>query len=96
MKMADIIERIALAMCEADGGGWDDCFEPRRQMFRKFASNALAAMREPTDRMTASGGMVDDSDGYTSIGESKARQVWETMINEALSSLPHHVEPKQF
>lgn len=83
-----MIERIARAMCEADGFEWfprsfaetanGDTPEEQREYWRDKARVAIEEMREPTDEM---GNGLPDS---YQPGSHSAREIYQVMIDEAL------------
>jgi hypothetical protein len=78
--MTDMIERVAKALRQSD---YTDC-EPENVMIPIWcyfdqARAAIAAMREPTEKMELEG----YSDGACECGSTKA--TWQAMIDAALS-----------
>ncbi len=64
--MTEMVERVARAICEADSEPWDELgetgadnapFPYSKEMYRKLARAAIAAMREPTEGMNAAGAL---------------------------------------
>lgn len=94
----DMIEKIAKAMCEANGTIWggprgedDPDFLLVKLSYMRMARAAIEAMREPTEAMLKAGDLPgwDDS---VSIGLSG--EVWQAMIDAALPSPPVAEETK--
>lgn len=50
-RSPDMIERVAIVICQSDGIGWDGYNEQGHERFRKQARLAIAAMRKPTEAM---------------------------------------------
>ncbi len=42
--MSEMIERVATALAADEGMKWEQMFEPRRQMYRRWAHVAIEAM----------------------------------------------------
>lgn len=49
-----------------------------------YAHAAIAAMREPTDKMLNQAQRFGDSEGFGIVDETDARLMWEDMIDAAL------------
>lgn len=101
--MSEMVERVARALEVADGCGPDDPAYIRfpgavsfglcwRDKYADKARAAIAAMREPTDAMTAA---ADDLDVYP-LGSSTPSQSamidekWQAMIDAALDDTSAH------
>jgi hypothetical protein len=65
----DMIEQVARAMCDVDGGSQ----EVDVQYYRDMARAAIEAMREPTDEMLPA-----------EMYEKTFRHIWQKMIGAAL------------
>jgi hypothetical protein len=79
--MTEMVERVALALGKRgiqDGG-------PARAVvdWTPYARAALAAMREPTQRMKSAA--VIDADNHWDFGAHEARACWQAMIDAALT-----------
>ena len=49
--MSEMVERVAIAVCEADGCLWSEATDLDKGLYRDTARDAIAAMREPTEAM---------------------------------------------
>jgi hypothetical protein len=77
--MIKMIERVARALCEADGQQYDaGHFGTLRDCYRWEARIAIEAMREPTKGMVLAG-IRSDADDFP-------HAVWRAMIDAALKS----------
>ena len=72
----DMIERVARAMCSADGGS----LEVDVHHYRDMARATIEAMREPTLEMRHAGRRVKSS----WLVENEEIEIWQNMIDEAL------------
>ncbi len=93
----DMVERVARAMCDerwgpgafdtpTEGGGFS---QEAKEQFRNEARAALAAMREPTEKMVRAGiGALAVADyGMPEYGpEDAAEMTFSAMIDAALTS----------
>ncbi len=74
--MSDMVERVARALCEADGCTWDAWKDKKLSHFHGRAETAIRAMREPTLDMVDA---VIDTEFYA--------EIWQQMIDAALSKV---------
>ena len=81
--MSEMVERIAIAVCEADGCLWSEATDLDKGLYRDTARAAIAAMREPTDAMIGQGYGYAISYEDEGVVESPS-EVWRAMIDEAL------------
>lgn len=86
MESESIVERVAKALCAADGMDWDAQSDPMTSgngddntiAYLHSARAAISAMREPTEEMVSDGWLADDEGGM------KPRDCWALMIDSAL------------
>lgn len=73
--MSEMAERVAKAICAAQSWmlPWDEIPAEAQDGMRNVARAAIAAMREPTDKMVEAG-----------LAKTFAVYVWPIMIDEAL------------
>ena len=89
--MTEMVERVARAISDHDvdcqeRGGWQNCDRPQPCSCRLSARAAIAAMREPTQKMLDAAKINNPDDPADPNGECEAivRYVWRSMIIEAL------------
>jgi hypothetical protein len=104
----DMIEKVARAMCEANGAIWggprgvdDPDFLLVKLSYMGMARAAIEAMREPTPAMLAAGmasstgsGSLSDTLEYDNRGEAELAAAFTAMIDAALPSPPVTEETK--
>jgi hypothetical protein len=78
----NMIERVARALCAADGhdpdgSSFSSCGDPYWEFYRIKAKAAVSAMREPTGAMVYAGFLPDR--------EATSAEVWPAMIDAALA-----------
>lgn len=95
----EMVERVAKAMCSAQGLRWEDQGDPLRsgagdddtEYYYTAARSAIAAMREPTESMTKAG--VDFALGVTLSGDYRwsdyIRDMHRRQIDAALTPPKH-------
>jgi hypothetical protein len=77
-----MIDRVAKAMADNDGWGWDNAISDLgRNMWRAHARVAIAALREPTDEMAEVGFQLHT--GHPCWQED-VKHAWRAMIDVAL------------
>lgn len=80
-----MIERVARAICEERGEGWDASNEDERASWRETAVAAIEAMREPTEGMCWLGQTALDEECEPSMMGPAPAPIWRAMIDAALS-----------
>lgn len=82
--MSEMVERVAAAMVDADFDvdSWRHVDENMKDRLRAMARAAIAAMREPTEAMVASG-LAENGRGAGTY-EDYTLDAWQAMIDEAL------------
>lgn len=79
--MTMMLERIARAICEQSGIGWESVGPDYREICEGFALAAVKAMREPDDAMKDAGmDAIDHLDA------------WASMIDSILATQPQEQE----
>ncbi len=77
--MSEMIERVAAALCEHEGG----TFAIDADVYRSRSRTAIKALREPTEAMIKAADDMDiNSMDFTPTGG--LLEVWQAMIDQAL------------
>lgn len=90
--MSEMVERVAKAICEASGRGWEsllggDETEIRQRKYRNYARAAIEAMRDiPKPLLEASAGEDCHIDPLAGIYIDQ----WEAVIDAILNEKPHN------
>ena len=92
--MTDMIEKMARAMCEADGFNWDDQLDPMRSAngdedgqayYLAHAKAALSALEEPSEVQIEAGfeALYKEVDRYDHPYKDDLKDAWSAMIKAA-------------
>lgn len=83
----EMIERVARAICLADGAEEDGIQLVPGETYRDYARAAIEAMREPTRHMAHVGGVTvqDETMATDGLSQHIACEAWREMIDAALN-----------
>ena len=90
-KTSDMVEQVARAICAKVDCDYDGILDSAKEEYRSLARAVIAAMRDPTDKMNATGvskAFGIGLDGPDGVGPSDAAAIFTAMIDAALEETP--------